>query len=119
MLELRDPDLRLLCLLPSGTSVALVADGLLSRFRLRRRARLAGIRVDRELIVLPSTSAALVVLDDTATAVRHFWSDVAAVPPGVTWAHALASLVLVAVRSLPWQVTSVVAPGRVLVGVRR
>jgi hypothetical protein len=119
VLELHNPDLRSLRRLPPGTAVALVTDGPLNRLLLRRRARMAGIRVDRELVVLPSTSAPLVVLDDNAAAVRHFWSGVAAVPPGVTWAHAPASLALTAVRRLPWQVTTAVAPGRVLVGVRQ
>jgi hypothetical protein len=119
VLELHDPDLRSLRRLPSGTSVALVSNGPLSRRRVRRHARLAGISVHRELMVLPSTSSPIVVLDDTAEAVRHFWTGVAAVPPGVTWAHAPASLVLTAVRRLPWRLTSLLAPGRVLVGVRR
>ena len=70
--------------LPSGTAVALVADGWMSRRRLRRRAALAGVRVERELIVVPSTASPLMVLDDDRTAVRHFWAAVAAAPPGVT-----------------------------------
>jgi hypothetical protein len=119
VLELRDPSLPALRHLPSGTSVALVSDGPLSRLRLRRRARQAGIRIDRELIVVPSTAAPLVVLDDTEEAVRHFWSSVAAVPPGFTWASGPASAVLMLGRLLPWRLTGACVPGRVLVGIRR
>jgi hypothetical protein len=118
-LELRDPDQRSLELLPSGTAVALVSDGLLGRWRLRGRARRAGVRVDRELIVVPSTRSPIVVLDDSRAAVGHFWSSVVAVPPGVTWAHAPLTVLLLAARRAPWRWTGAVVPGRVLVGSRR
>jgi hypothetical protein len=119
VLELHDPDLSSLRQLPPGTSVALVTDRLFGRARMALRARLAGIEVQRSLVVLPSISSPLAVLDDNRSAVRHFWAVVAAVPPGVTWAHAPASLVLTAVRRLPWQLTGAIAPGRVLIGCRR
>ena len=119
VLEFRDPDVRELQRLPSGTAVALVADRWMSRRRLRRRAALAGVVVERELIVVPSTTSPLMVLDDDRTAVRHFWAAVAAAPPGVTWAHGPLSLVLLGMRALPWTWTGAVAPGRVLVGSRR
>jgi hypothetical protein len=118
VLELRDPDLASLRQLPSGTAVAIVTDGPLARWRMQRRARLAGVRLERQLIVLPSTSTPIVVLDDAPSAVRHFWDHVAAVPPGVTRGHGPASLALAAARRLPWRVTGMVAPGRVMVGWR-
>ncbi len=119
VLELREPSLHSLQRLPSGTSVALVTSSPLGRVRTRRRARRAGIVIQRELIVLPTTDVPLVVLDDTETAVRHFWTAVAAVPPGVTWAGPPATVALVLARWLPWRLTGVLAPGRVLVGSRR
>jgi hypothetical protein len=119
VLELRDPALGTLQRLPSGTSVALLSDAPLSRRRLRHLARQAGIRVERELIVVPRTSSPIVVLDDTEESVRHFWASVAAVPPGLTWASAPASLALLAARRLPWRWTGALVPGRVLVGSRR
>ena len=86
--------------------------------RLRSRARRAGIRIDRELIVLPTTASPIVVLDNSEAAVQHFWSSVAAVPPGVTWAGAPASLALLLARRAPWRLTAAVAPGRVMIGCR-
>jgi hypothetical protein len=119
VLEMRDPDLLTLQRLPSGTAVALVSDRWLSRGRLRRRARLAGVRIERELVVVPTTRSPIMVLDDEPLAVRHFWTSVAAVPPGVTRAHGPLSAVLLAMRVVPWRWTGAVAPGRVLVGSRR
>jgi hypothetical protein len=119
VLELHDPGLASLRQLPTGTSVALISGTPWARFRLRRRAHRAGIRIDRELIVLPSTASPVVVLDNSETAVRHFWSTVAAVPPGVTWANAPASLLLLLTRRLPWRLTGAIAPCRVMIGSRR
>jgi len=116
---LRDPDRLALDRLPSGTSVALVIDGPLARWRLRRRARRCGVVVERELIVVPGTRRPIVALDDTEASVRHFWSHVAAVPPGLTRTHVPATAVLLAARMLPWRWTGALAPGRVLVGSRR
>lgn len=116
---LRDPDRDSLGRLPSGTPVAMVTDGLLARRRLRRRARRSGVVVERELIVVPGTRRPIVALDDTEAAVQHFWSHVAAVPPGLVLTHVPATVVLLAVRVLPWRWTGALAPGRVLVGSRR
>lgn len=118
VLELHDPGLHSLRQLPAGTSVALVSGSPWARARLRRRARRAGIRIDRELIVLPTTASPIVVLDNSESAVQHFWSSVAAVPPGVTWAGAPASLALLLARRAPWRLTAAVAPGRVMIGSR-
>jgi hypothetical protein len=118
VLELREPTLCTLTGLPAGTDVALLSDSHLETARLRRRAVKAGIRIDRELIVVPSITSPLVVLDDVESAVRHFWSAVAAVPPGLTWASAPASAALVVARLLPWRFTGILSPGRVLVGSR-
>ncbi len=119
MVELRDPSVDVLTRLRSGTSVALVTDRPGGRRRLRRDARRAGVRIDRELIVLPSTRHAQVVLDDDPAAVRHFWTSVAAVPPGVARLAGPAGVVLRVARRLPWRWTGAVAPGRVLIGSRR
>jgi hypothetical protein len=116
--EVRQPSTVDLRRLPPGTSVALVADGPLSAVRLRRRARAAGIRVERELVVVPTTRSPLVVLDDTEASVRHFWAAVAAVPPGLTWASAPATAALLVARVAPWRWTGLLMPGRVLLGRR-
>ncbi|MEP7088463.1 MAG: hypothetical protein ABI776_00040 [Nocardioidaceae bacterium] len=119
VLELRDPSPRTLRTLPPGTEVALVSDRPFGSRHLRRRARRAGVVVSRELIVVPTTTSPLVVLDATEEAVGHFWSSVAAVPPGVTWASAPATVALLLARVLPWRWTTALVPGRVLVGTRQ
>jgi hypothetical protein len=105
--------------LSPGTPVVLIDDRPLSRPRLRRLARRTAMAVERELIVLPTASSPVVVLDDTAEAVRHFWQAVAAVPPGLARASLPATVVLRLARSLPWTWTGAIAPGRVVLGVRR
>jgi hypothetical protein len=119
VLELRDPELLTLQRLPSDTAVALISDSPLSRRRLRSLAHRAGIRIDRELIVLPSTRSPVVILDDDESAVRHFWSSIAAVPPGLARTSPAATATLAVARLVPWRCTGAVAPGRVLIGSRR
>jgi hypothetical protein len=105
-------------MLPEGTPVALLDGRPLGRRRLRRIARRLPMTVERELVVLPSASHPIVVLDDTKAAVRHFWTCVAAVPPGLVLTALPATLVLFLARRLPWSWTGSVAPGRVVVGRR-
>jgi hypothetical protein len=104
--------------LPARTPVVLVDSRPASRGRLRRIARKLSITVERELIVLPTASNPIVVLDDTRDAVRHFWRSVAAVPPGLAAASLPATLLLRAALALPWTWTGAIAPGRVLLGTR-
>jgi hypothetical protein len=102
--------------LPPGTPVALLSARPLSRRRLRRIARRLAIGVDRELVVLPALRRPVVVLDDTKAAVRHFWTRVAAVPPGLVLTALPATVVLYLARTLPWSWTGAIAPGRVVQG---
>jgi hypothetical protein len=117
--EIHGFDRAALSALAPGTRVAVVADGPLARRRARRLAARGGIRVTRELIVLPSTGHPIVVLDDEAAAVRHLWASVATVPPGVCRGAWFVGLMLRLVRLLPWSWTGGLAPGRVVTGVRR
>src|SRR4029077_17977178 len=48
--------------------VVLVSDRMFGRRRLRRTARLGGLVIERELLVLPGTRRALVTVDEDATA---------------------------------------------------
>lgn len=105
--------------LPSGTPVVLVLDEPLARSRARRLARRTGLDVQRELIVLPNTRHPLVLIDDEPAAVEHLWRDVAAVPPGACRSAPLLALALRMAPAMPWEWTGALAPGRVLVGVRR
>lgn len=108
-----------LAALPPGTSVALTTNRPWSRRSLRRLCDLGDVRIDRELVALPSADRPLVVFDDDPHSVARFWTDVAAVPPAPGWVTAPATLVLALATRLPWQWTGLVAPGRVLIGERR
>lgn len=118
VVEMRAPAAGELRRQPAGTPVALVADLPFSRWRLRRLARRAGVTIERELVVLPGTRRVVAIADDTETAVRHLWDNVATVPPGLVLAALPAALALRVARRLPWTVTGALAPGRVLIGRR-
>lgn len=116
MVEIRRPGVAALRALAPGTTVCLVLDAPGSRSRLRRIAHRAGLLIDRELIVLPSTTSPVVVLDDAAVPVARLWQDVATVPPGVVLGWFAGTVAIRAALFLPWQWTGALAPGRVLIG---
>ncbi|MFY9914161.1 MAG: hypothetical protein WAK18_05820 [Nocardioidaceae bacterium] len=89
-----------------------------SRRRLRRLAAQTGVRIERELIVLPTLTKAVVVVDDAPEAVRHFWNHVATVPPGLAILALPARLAVSIGRSLPWTWTGL-APSHIVVGRRQ
>ncbi|MEV6269066.1 hypothetical protein AB0L64_17980 [Kribbella sp. NPDC051936] len=89
-----------------------------SRRRLRRTARELGVVVEREFVVLPTLDRPMVVVDDVEEAIRHFWTAVATVPPGLAFAVPASALLGLA-RRAPWRWTGALAPARVVVGRRR
>lgn len=98
--------------------VVLIDQRPFSRRRLRRLARKLAIDVEREFIVLPTLGRPIVLVDDTEPAVRHFWTAIATVPPGLAFSAVPASALLGLARRLPWSWTGAAAPGRALVGRR-
>lgn len=98
--------------------VVLIDQRPLSRRRLRRLAGMLSIEIEREFIVLPTLRDPLILIDDTEAAVRHFWSAIATVPPGLAFTALPASALLTLARHLPWSWTGAAAPGRALVGRR-
>lgn len=116
--EIRDPRVEDVRRVASGTTVVLVCDEPLSRWRLRRLAARAGMAIERELVAVPSTRSPVVLLDEAESAVTHFWSDVITVPPGLTLTSVPASVALRLARMLPWRWTGALAPGRVVIGRR-
>lgn len=102
-----------------GERLILVSDRLLGRARLRRAARRGGLVVEREMLVLPGTRRALVTVDEDSAAIRMLWENVAAVPPGLTWAALPASAAVRLARRVPWQWTGAVIGGHVLIGRRQ
>jgi hypothetical protein len=105
--------------LEPGVPVVLVDQRLFSRRRLRRLAMRLSIEIERELIVLPTLRRPIVLVDDTQAAVRHFWTAIATVPPGLAITALPASVLLGLARQLPWSWTGAAAPGRALVGRRQ
>jgi hypothetical protein len=105
--------------LATGTRVAVSDDRPGSRWRLRRLARRGHLVVERELILIPSSTQPLAVVDDTPSAVSHFWRSVATVPPGLVFTALPAAVALSVVRRVPWSWTGAIVPGRVLIGRRR
>ena len=99
--------------------VVLIDQRPFSRRRLQRLARELAIEVEREFIVLPTLRHPLVLVDDTESAVRHFWTAIATVPPGLAITALPASALLGLARILPWSWTGAAAPARALVGTRR
>ena len=116
--EIRDPRSPAVHSLAPGTTVVLLCDRPLSRWRLRRLAARAGVEVDRELIGVPSTRRPVVLLDDEESAVHHFWNDVVTVPPGLASGSLPATVALRIARTLPWAWTGALLPGRVVIGRR-
>lgn len=116
MVELRRPVLAQLLLLRSCTTVCLLEDRPLARLRLRRLARRTGLVLQRELIAVPTARHPLALVDDDADAVRHFWSAVATVPPGLARAALPVAASLALARRLPWGWTGAMLPGRVVIG---
>ena len=98
--------------------VVLMDQRPLSRRRLRRVARDLGVVLEREFVVLPTIGRPMVVIDDVETAVRHFWTAVATVPPGLAFTAVPASALLGLARRAPWRWTGAIAPGRVVIGTR-
>ncbi|MDX6259898.1 MAG: hypothetical protein QOH84_1586 [Kribbellaceae bacterium] len=98
--------------------VVLIDQRPFSRRRLRRLALQLSIEIEREFIVLPALGRPIVLIDDTEPAVRHFWTRIATVPPGLAFSAGPASALLSMARRLPWSWTGAAAPGRALVGRR-
>lgn len=115
---LHRPDAGTLRAVGAGSQVALALDGPLARRRLRRLARRCGVRVDRELVAVPSTTRPVAVFDDEESAVRHFWTAVVTVPPGVAGPAPLLTVALWLARRMPWTWTGALAPTRVIIGRR-
>ena len=109
---------RLLEDLPEGAWVAILDDRPLSRVRLRRMARRAGVAVERELLVLPSLEAPASVVEDVEGAVRRHWSTGASRRTAPGLAAPLSEVAHRVGRGLPWAWTGWLVRGRVVVARR-
>jgi hypothetical protein len=104
--------------LPAELPVVLMDQRPFSRRRLRRVARDLGVVLEREFVVLPTIERPMVVIDDVEPAIRHFWTAVATVPPGLAFTAVPASALLGLARRAPWRWTGAITPGRVVIGRR-
>jgi hypothetical protein len=104
--------------LPAELPVVLMDQRPFSRRRLRRVARDLGVVLEREFVVLPTIERPMVVIDDVEAAIRHFWTAVATVPPGLAFTAVPASALLALAQRAPWRWTGAITPGRVVIGRR-
>lgn len=83
--------------------------------RLRATAERAGLRVERELLAIPSVEQPMLVLDDDPDTLAWLCRSVLTVPPGTTWPAPLVDLALRALhRPGPRRLLGRVLPGRAL-----
>ncbi|WP_112238785.1 hypothetical protein [Kribbella monticola] len=116
-IDVRSGDVVLAALEPDRP-VVLVDQRPFSRRRLRRLARRLALEIEHEFIVLPTLRRPIVLVDDTEPSVRHFWTTIATVPPGLAFSVLPASALIGLARRLPWSWTGAAAPGRALLGRR-
>lgn len=105
--------------LPVGAAVVLCDGVLASRWRCRRFAVRAGVRLERQYLALPSARSPAFLVEDARRPLSYFCAAVLSVPPGVAL---LAAPVGLLARAAAWLaragVAGAVAPGRVAVGRR-
>jgi hypothetical protein len=101
--------------LPAGTPVVLLDHRRGGRLRTRRITATGALVVDRQYVALPSLHQAIVVVEDTADALRWACRSLVAPPPGVTRTHALIDAGVKFLRRRPGA-AGVLAAGRVVVG---
>jgi len=105
--------------LPVGSAVVLRDGVLASRWRCRRFAARAGVRVERQYVALPSARSPAFLVEDGRRPLGYFCSAVLSVPPGVALLAAPAGLLAHAAAWLARAgLVGAIAPGRVAVGWR-
>src|SRR5215211_1784998 len=105
--------------LPVGAAVVLCDGVLASRWRCRRFAARASVRLERQYVALPSARSPAFLVEDAPRPLNYFCSAVLSVPPGVALLAApVGLLVQVAAWLARAGVAGAIAPGRVAVGRR-
>lgn len=105
--------------LPVGTTVVLRDGALGSRWRCRRFAERAGVRLDRTYLAMPTVSAPAYLVQDSSASVAYFCRAILTVPPGLAVLAGPVEALLRSIRLLaPWRAVATLVPGRVVVGHR-
>jgi hypothetical protein len=105
--------------LPPGTTVVLADPAFGSRYRGRALARDANVRIERELLAIPSLRDPVFAVEDAPGPVESFWNCFATVPVGWAAPALPVSLAIRAVTMLKaWALVGVAVPGRFTVGRR-
>ncbi len=100
----------------AGTVVAATAAAPGGRGRLRRVLKRAGVEITHEYVLLPSVDAPVLIVEDSATALRWIWRNFVTVPPGVTRKAGPLHLAILLARRLPPGLHGALLPGRLTVG---
>jgi hypothetical protein len=105
--------------MPPGTTIVLADPRPGSRRRSRVLARRSGVRIERELLAIPSVETPVYAVEDVAPAVASFWNSFVTVPAGVTASALPVTLAIRLVAVLrAWGLIGAIVPGRVTVGRR-
>jgi hypothetical protein len=103
--------------LPPNTVVALCDANPGSRWRCRRFARKAGMRVDREYLAIPFIHSPTYYIQDTSEAIHYFCVELFMVSRGNPIIALGARLLIGAARTLSlWRLVGAVVPPRITVG---
>jgi hypothetical protein len=103
--------------LPSGTTLVLCCAGLGSRWRARRFATAAGVKVVREYVAIPSALAPTCYVEDQPQTLRYFLTQVLALPRGAAAASAIfAGVKAVARHRWACALAGAFAPNRLVLG---
>jgi hypothetical protein len=103
--------------LPPNTVVALCDANPGSRWRCRRFARRAGIRIDREYLAIPFIHSPTYYIQDTSEAIHYFCVELFTVSRGnPVMALGARSLIAVAQALSLWRLVGAVVPPRITVG---
>lgn len=105
----------LLRALPPGTPVVLLDTRPGGRLRSRGIAAAGVMVIDRQYVALPTLRKAIVVAEDSRTALKWACRTLIAPPPGVAWTHAFVDAAVRCVRRRP-ELAGWLAGGRVVVG---
>jgi hypothetical protein len=103
---------------PAGARVVLRASAPGAKRRCKRLAAEAGLTFERAYLAFPSAAAPAYLVEDAPAPVHVFTDSVLVTPPGTPFASAVEAGLGILRRFGGWRLVRVLAPGRVIVGMR-